>query len=240
MQVLERRLEELTSRLTTTEWSNNVESASADAFQSHFTPEEFSFDEDVGNAGGIEANPSPELDDPDAEAQDSGQDEPMNDLQPVSSPAIEPMPNLEESRRSWESFTAFPRPQLYHATPLLTMKERVIDHYSAISSRRQNPALLLEHYRIYIQPNFPFVVVPDALGSTEGRRSWPFLWRAVELAVLWLDEASIEIGDQLLQDIMLASVKQVREPTDLVQGLLVFIAWYVLSYHQALPEVAKH
>lgn len=110
--------------------------------------------------------------------------------------------------------------------PTQTTTKDLVDHDSATLSQYLEPTVLIKRYRTYMQSNFPFVVVPEALSRADARRQRPLLWRAIEVAALWRDEAKCaELGDRLLEDIMSAAVKRACKTIDLIRGLLVFIAW---------------
>jgi hypothetical protein len=89
----------------------------------------------------------------------------------------------------------------------------------------------LLRYRTHMQYRFPFVIVPPELASTEERQRRPFLWRAVKMAALWQENARrVQLGRKLLKDLTDAILLSTRRSFDVVQGLLVFIAWYALDF----------
>ncbi|KAH7120639.1 hypothetical protein EDB81DRAFT_861702 [Dactylonectria macrodidyma] len=99
----------------------------------------------------------------------------------------------------------------------------------------QEDALSVQRYRNDMQPLFPFVVVQPDLASPITSQMWPFLWRAVKLVASDRYQLrSTRLADSLLRDIAEAIVLRPRQDIDLIQGLLVLIAWYhwALDRHQ--------
>jgi hypothetical protein len=81
-------------------------------------------------------------------------------------------------------------------------------------------------YRTHMQPQFPFVIIPPELANQEDRTRRPFLWRAVKMATLWQENTRhIKLGKRLLNDLTDAILLKPYKSFDVVQGLLVFIAW---------------
>ncbi|RDW58301.1 hypothetical protein BP5796_12231 [Coleophoma crateriformis] len=127
------------------------------------------------------------------------------------------------------------QPEFYQTSDLNTQPSAAVqskrnglqDTTSATSRYDQEAIELLERYRTQISPLFPFVVVPTDLASLDHRRQRPFLWRAVKMAALWQEGARhARLGKRLLKDLTNAVLLRPYKDFDVVQGLLVFIAWY--------------
>ncbi|KAH7139722.1 hypothetical protein B0J13DRAFT_67372 [Dactylonectria estremocensis] len=92
---------------------------------------------------------------------------------------------------------------------------------------------LVERYCKYMQHLFPFVIVPRDLASPDVGQQQPFLWRAVNIVASDRDELrSTSLVEPFLKDVVEAIVLRSRQDIDLIQGLLVLIAWY----HWALDK----
>lgn len=90
----------------------------------------------------------------------------------------------------------------------------------------RNIEALLYRYRTHMQHRFPFVIVPEELSNEEERQQRPFLWRAVKVAALWQEHGRhIKLGKRLLIDFTDAILLRPLKSFDVVQGLLIFIAW---------------
>lgn len=91
---------------------------------------------------------------------------------------------------------------------------------------------MLEDYKAYMAPLFPFVVVPPHMTSDQLRKERPFLWKGVIMQACHLDCArQIALGQELLSDIAQASLTKPQKSLDLLQGLEILIAWYHYNLH---------
>ncbi|KAH8892966.1 hypothetical protein GQ53DRAFT_745915 [Thozetella sp. PMI_491] len=167
---------------------------------------------------------------------DGGENRAAAGVEAVSPPAAAdepPVPpgdndGVDESLTAWEPFLAFP-PRLRLHAPLSRQRARegLAEFYPATKLRDRSLGGIIDHYRAYMQPAFPFVVIPDAMSNEDARRAWPLCWRALELAATWPDDAeSGKLGDKLIEDIMAAAVRRPCNTIDLFKSLLVVIAWY--------------
>lgn len=101
-------------------------------------------------------------------------------------------------------------------TPLLP--QRVTTNQEAMT--------LLVRYRTQMQHYFPFVIVPPELSGAENRQQRPFLWKAVKMAAVWREKTIHgRLGKRLLRDLTEAVLLRSYKSFDAVQGLLVLIAW---------------
>lgn len=91
--------------------------------------------------------------------------------------------------------------------------------------------MMLEDYKAYMAPLFPFVVVPPHMTSDQLRKERPFLWKGVIMQACHLDCArQIALGQELLSDIAQASLTKPQKSLDLLQGLEILIAWSVTMF----------
>lgn len=85
---------------------------------------------------------------------------------------------------------------------------------------------LLADYREYMEPLFPFVVIPRAMSADQLRKEKPFLWKAVMMQALYTDPSrQVPLGNELLGEIVTACFLGPRKCFDLLQALEVLIAW---------------
>lgn len=88
---------------------------------------------------------------------------------------------------------------------------------------------LLDHFRAYMAPLFPFVVYPPNMTSAQLRAQRPLLWKATMTASFHADgPRQLFLGRELLNDIVAAAFLQPRKSFDILQALLTLISWYVL------------
>lgn len=93
----------------------------------------------------------------------------------------------------------------------------------------QEAAMLLEAYRTVHSPLFPFALVPAHMSSLELRQHRPFLWKAVMMVGCFLDGArQVKLGRELLGEIGQAAVVDGARNLDLLQGLQMLLAWWVV------------
>ncbi len=97
-------------------------------------------------------------------------------------------------------------------------------------SNRIDPDALLGKYHLYFAKNFPFVIVPENIAFHELERQKPFLSKVV----LMVGASAIGPGgmailvDDILQQISARTIFQAEKNLDLLQGLILFLAWSVL------------
>jgi hypothetical protein len=93
----------------------------------------------------------------------------------------------------------------------------------------ETPDGLLNVFRGQMAANFPFVVVPEGAMARSLQESKPFLFSVITMVASYLSP-----GRQMLmrKEIMRNLSEQVliegKKSLDLLQGILVFISWYVL------------
>ncbi|KAJ0107627.1 hypothetical protein J7T55_007818 [Diaporthe amygdali] len=86
---------------------------------------------------------------------------------------------------------------------------------------------LLAEYREYMEPVFPFIVIPRHMNSEQLRKERPYLWKAAIMQTLCLDASrQLPLGNELLNDIVTSSFLQPKKSFDLLQGLEILVAWF--------------
>ena len=92
--------------------------------------------------------------------------------------------------------------------------------------------LLLDKYRNLKMPSFPFVVIPSTKTANALRQESPFLFLAIIVACLE-DDIVLQrrVADEVRSFISVRIVLENEKDLGLLQGLLVYLAWYY--YHFA-------
>ena len=91
------------------------------------------------------------------------------------------------------------------------------------------PALenkLFEDFKTNMQQYFPFVAIDPVAGPQKYRSEHPFLFRACLAAASHTDPAlQLPLGEDLLRYVGECMLVRGEKSLDLLQGLLVFVAW---------------
>ncbi|KAM0820879.1 hypothetical protein AB5N19_06700 [Seiridium cardinale] len=86
---------------------------------------------------------------------------------------------------------------------------------------------LLRLFRRKMMPIFPFVIIPPGMTSDQLYIDRPFMWKGVMLEATCTDGyRQLNLGRELLKDLSEALLTKPRKSVDLLQGLLLYIAWY--------------
>lgn len=92
--------------------------------------------------------------------------------------------------------------------------------------RGEEAERLLAEYREYMEPIFPFIVIPRHLNSEQLRKERPYLWKAAMMQTQCLDASrQIPMGNELLNDIVTSCFLQPKKSFDLLQALEILVAW---------------
>ncbi|KAK6065602.1 hypothetical protein SCUP234_12490 [Seiridium cupressi] len=94
---------------------------------------------------------------------------------------------------------------------------------------------LLRLFRRKMMPIFPFVIIPPGMTSEQLYMERPFMWKGVMLEATCTDGyRQLNLGRELLKDLSEALLTKPRKSVDLLQGLLLYIAWY---WGNLIPEL---
>ncbi|OAA57845.1 thiamine biosynthetic bifunctional enzyme [Niveomyces insectorum RCEF 264] len=86
---------------------------------------------------------------------------------------------------------------------------------------------LLDEFRINFMSLLPFVIIPSNVHADELRATRPYLWKAVMMEAYHLNgPRQIQLGNQLLGEIAAAAFLQPRRSVDVLQAVLLLIAWF--------------
>lgn len=85
---------------------------------------------------------------------------------------------------------------------------------------------MLREYREGSEGHFVFVTIPPNTTAEELRRKRPYVWKAVMMTACHLDgPRQIILGDQLVRDISEAAIFKPQKSLDLLQGLQLILGW---------------
>lgn len=102
------------------------------------------------------------------------------------------------------------------------------DH-SELDPGDEEAARCLHNYQTYMAKYFPFVVIPPDVTVTTLRDTKPFLFKAIVVVASVQDLARQRaMGFALMSELTTKLFIQGQRSVDLLQGILVWLAWYVL------------
>ncbi|KAI1878478.1 uncharacterized protein JN550_000660 [Neoarthrinium moseri] len=91
----------------------------------------------------------------------------------------------------------------------------------------QEAQMWLERYREKMMRLCPFAIIPPGMTSDELRRERPFLWKSSMLEACNEDGyRQMSLGRELLKTFSEALITKPTKSLDLLQGLLLYIAWF--------------
>ncbi|KAH8893588.1 hypothetical protein GQ53DRAFT_626427, partial [Thozetella sp. PMI_491] len=92
---------------------------------------------------------------------------------------------------------------------------------------------LLDSFRIHAVRQFPFVTIPADASLETVRSQTPFLFLAI-MATMMCDNPFLQhkLGDEILQHAFQKMFSGTDKSLELLQGLLVYTAWYCHFYHR--------
>ena len=94
---------------------------------------------------------------------------------------------------------------------------------------REAEIFLLE-FRSNMTEQFPFVVISPEETSQSLRSEKPLLWKAIMVAAAHGNcDRQLSLGANLMEDITSRLLFRAEKSLDLLQALLIFIAWYALA-----------
>lgn len=91
---------------------------------------------------------------------------------------------------------------------------------------RSDPESLLTLYRVYMTDQFPFVVLPVEMTANDLQRQKPFLLKVILMVASVRDMAGqTKMAEGIMEHVAQNMILRGEKSLDLLQGLLVFIAW---------------
>lgn len=225
MAELERRLEDLTSRIETAQKQQQVPTPPGSA-------------ESVVNTDGP-VPPSPSLDHFRHECQPRFQhlfppilsaEDRQAPIVPVLTPSRLSSDDVRQRTNSWNItntiFGSSVSTPLTEVTPRASTVRVLDEDDKSLWPTGEDADVLLAGYRT-IEHLYPFVVIPPGPGSDQVRQQRPFLWKAIMMEACRLDgPRQIALGNQLLKDISQAAYTKPQKSLDLLQALQILISWF--------------
>ncbi|KAJ5091777.1 hypothetical protein NUU61_006647 [Penicillium alfredii] len=115
---------------------------------------------------------------------------------------------------------------------LLTTEEEPQLAMRPLPANEDDVAACLQIYREELAPHFPFVIIPDIPASDLYAKS-PFLCKTVVMAASYKQRSfQHHLGSQLTEELGRRLLVEGEKSFDVLQGLLVHIAWYHVHFNQ--------
>lgn len=93
----------------------------------------------------------------------------------------------------------------------------------------------LHNYQTYMAKYFPFVVIPPDTTIAALRNTKPFLLKAIVVVSSVQDLARQRaLGHALMRELTTKLLVEGKRSVDMLQGILVWLAWYVLCHKSAV------
>lgn len=107
-------------------------------------------------------------------------------------------------------------------------------HASSIPSSQTVSAFeaveLLTRYRTCLTPNFPFVIIADDMSAPQLQQQKPYLFESILMAASYRDpDCQTAMAKELLRKLTTSIVLKAESNLDLLQALIVYIAWLVVN-----------
>jgi hypothetical protein len=89
--------------------------------------------------------------------------------------------------------------------------------------------LSMDLFRTKMVPLFPFVVVPANMTADELQQKKPFLYLSIMMAACQNASQQLVMGNRIKEYIADYIIIKGEQSLDLLQGLLVYLSWFVLG-----------
>jgi len=158
--------------------------------------------------------------------------EPVSAELPISLMQDLEAPNLVQSNADLQAGVESERPD---ARPLPMLSTPLFSR-SHFDFPNQEGAWILLEFRTLMAPQFPFVVIhPDAT-SESLRNERPMLWKAIVTAASCLKPSRQQaMGWEIMEEFTTRLLLKAEKSLDLLQGLLVHIAWLAALFSTPKP-----
>jgi hypothetical protein len=96
----------------------------------------------------------------------------------------------------------------------------------------EDPDSMLSVFQKRLATQVPFVVIPQNMKAERLRREKPFLYMSVMMAASFENTAiQLRLGKNALEQLTERLILRGEKSLDLLQGLLVYLSWFVLLLH---------
>jgi hypothetical protein len=97
-----------------------------------------------------------------------------------------------------------------------------------VLTKEKDPDELLDLFRTELARQVPFIVIPPHVNAKTFAQEKPFLYRAIITAASYHDSVhQMTLGQDFLKDLTEHVFLVGKKNLDMLQGLLVYITWYV-------------
>ena len=101
---------------------------------------------------------------------------------------------------------------------------------SHVEPDEREAEIFLLDFRSNMTEQFPFVVIRPEATSQSLRSEKPLLWKAIMVAATHGNsDRQLSLGANMMEDITTRLLFRAEKSLDLLQALLIFIAWYALA-----------
>ena len=105
---------------------------------------------------------------------------------------------------------------------------------SQLEPDKQEAESLLLEFKTNLAEQFPFVVLPLDSMSQSLHQERPLLWKAIMVASSHENShCQMTLGADLVEDLIMRLLFRAEKSLDLLQSLLVLVAWYIFSAIQS-------
>jgi hypothetical protein len=152
--------------------------------------------------------------------------EPVSAMKSTSFNQVHQTLEFPEACSNPQAGTESDHPRIRHSPVTITPQFK----RSHFDLPNQEGAFVLLEFRTLMAPQFPFVIIPPEATSESLRIERPMLWKAIATAASCLNPSRQEaMGWEIIEEFTTRLLLKAEKSLDLLQALLVHIAWLVLS-----------
>lgn len=133
-------------------------------------------------------------------------------------------------------------PVLCHLNVALATGEEPFEAYDPVKAgiiSEHAASKLVEEFKQSFVLGFPFVVIPPSVDTDTLRTTCPFLFLSILTITSYrTPDIQRELGNQLKSQIALRIIEHSHKSLEILQGLLVYGAWYHFFYRPANQQLA--
>lgn len=157
----------------------------------------------------------------------------------VSTLGVQGAPNKHSSSTNVKpnSISIFPDNPLQSRTPNQTfLPSPASSHNQGLESKQalpeeRSPDELLDLFRSNFARQVPFITIPPHVNCITFAQEKPFLYQAIIAVTSYHDSVyQMKLGQEFLKSLTNSVVILGKRRLDMLQGLLVYITWYLLAY----------
>ena len=109
------------------------------------------------------------------------------------------------------------------------------DRTLSVEPNEQEAEIMLLEFKVNMTEQFPFVVIPTDSTSQSLQRERPLLWKAIMVAASHKNsDRQLALGLKVIDNLTPRLLFRAEKSLDLLQALLVLIAWYEFPFPKLL------